>query len=232
MILPKRAKDLTGLKFGSLTAIRPSHKDERNLIHWVYLCNCGKEHTARANTVVYEYKRKGDPELPSCGCIELARKTKHGFRNADDTHPCYKLYRSIRNRCENFKLPEYKWYGAKGVTMCDEWKGDPAAFVEWAIANGYKEGLHIDKDILCKKLGIFPHVYSPETCKFVDAKTNVGFATNRDNHGSHPNVKLSYTQVEEILYKRIVLRETGPALAKEYDVTPSSIYRLERLAKV
>jgi hypothetical protein len=82
--------------------------------------------------------------------------------------------------------------------VCDEWKHDPKAFIEWAINAGYKEGLHLDKDILSQQLGINPPIYSPQTCQWISAKKNIAFATNRDNYGKHPNIKLTHEQVAEI----------------------------------
>ena len=225
------SKDLTGIQFGSLTAIKLSHVGSNYQAFWEYQCACGKLHIARANTVSYVTKHSNNPLLPSCGCMELKLKTKHGYRKQTDTHPLYKVYKSILDRCYNPQLPNYQWYGACGVTICDDWKNNPKAFIDWGIANGYEPGLHIDKDILCDAKGISPHIYSPETCQFISAKANVGYATNRSNYGSHPNVKLSQEQVEEILYKYNVEGIKGPALAKAYNVGTSAIYRILRLGK-
>ena len=65
------------------------------------------------------------------------------------------------------KAKAYKYYGAIGVIVCDEWKNDYLVFKEWAIKNGYKKGLFLDKDILSKELNIVPSIYSPDTCKYI-----------------------------------------------------------------
>lgn len=229
----KRIKDITNQKFGSLTAIKPSHKNERHMWYWVFKCDCGKEHIARANVVAHQHNLKKDPQLPSCGCVELARKTKHGFRKAVNTHPAYKAYRGIMSRCYNPKDRNYKWYGAVGVTMCDEWKDNPEMFVKWSIDNGWKPNLHIDKDILCELKGIKPHIYSPDTCQWVSAKTNGAFATNRDNFGKHPNIRLSHKEVDEILRLFISGEITNKSeLARMFNLkSPSSVSRLIKLAE-
>jgi len=228
MKLTKRMVDLTGQQFGSLTAIAPHHK-YNNMVYWEYRCKCGNTHIARGNTVKHQAS-KGDVDLPSCGCIELARKTRHGYRRANDTHPAYKAYHAIMNRCYNKNVSGYKWYGGSGVTICNEWKSDPEAFVNWAINNGWKEGLHIDKDILCDKLGISPHIYSPETCQWITAKINVGYATNRNNYGKHPNVRLSHADVREIQRLYHSGEETNMSqLARDFGLKSSSSIR--RLVK-
>jgi hypothetical protein len=225
--------DRTGQVFGSLTAKEFSHLGKENsTAYWKYQCVCGKVHTARANTVAYVAKKSTNPELPSCGCKELEQKTKHGYRKLKNTHPAYKAWRGILTRCYDQNSEGYKWYGAYGVTICDEWKENPKAFIEWSLANGWKPNLHVDKDILCKEKGIFPHVYSPETCQWVTAKVNVGFATNRDNFGKHPNVRLSHEDVQNILNDYKNGQTNQSELARKYGLkSPSSVGRLIRLSK-
>jgi hypothetical protein len=224
-----RVKDITNQQFGSLKAIQFNHSHDRQA-YWQYQCVCGKIHTTRANTVSYQAKKalaKGDHELPSCGCVELARKTKHGYRTVKETHPLYRAYRGIMSRCYDKNNHEYKWYGEVGTTICDEWKNNPIAFIEWSLANGWEKSLHIDKDIKSKELGIFPPVYSPETCQWVSAKVNVSFSTNRDNYGKHPNVKLSHQEVREIVQLYNSKQFSGPELTTLYGLkSPASIYRL------
>ena len=227
----KRSTDITGQVFGSLTAMKLDHVSNR-MAYWEYQCKCGNTHIARANTIKYETNKKNDPELPSCGCVELARKTKHGYRKAKDTHPAYRAYRGMMSRCYDTNNSGYKWYGAIGVTVCDEWKDNPEAFVKWSIENDWSKGLHIDKDILCKAKGIYPHIYSPNTCQWVKPQVNVSDATNRTNYGKHPNIRLSQEQVDEIieLYNSNS-KITYVELAKMYGLkSPSSIARLIKLA--
>ena len=224
-----RIKDITGIKFGSLTAIKVAYVKNR-MAYWEYSCVCGKTHIARANTVTHQATSKNDPELPSCGCIEVARKTKHGFRKANDTHPAYRAYRRMMDSCYNPNSKAYKWYGAIGVTVADCWKDNPEAFVKWSLENGWAKNLHIDKDIKCKAKGIYPHIYSPDTCTWTTAKLNVAEATNRTNYGKHPNVKLSQEEVDEILHLYFSGEITNQSeLARMYGVNPSSIGRLIRL---
>lgn len=85
------------------------------------------------------------------------RQWKHG-----DSHKSsiYALWKDIRKRCYNPESWNYKYYGGKGVRMCDAWLNNYPAFRRWAVANGYSKGLHIhrinnDGD------------YSPDNCKFL-----------------------------------------------------------------
>ena len=55
------------------------------------------------------------------------------------------VWQGMKNRCYNTKAESYKNYGARGISVCDEWRNSSTAFIKWAILNGYKEGLEIDR---------------------------------------------------------------------------------------
>lgn len=67
-------------------------------------------------------------------------KIKHGGCGT----PLYNVWKTMRQRCNNPKNQDYKWYGACGVSVCKEWN-DFAKFREWSLANGYCSGMTIDR---------------------------------------------------------------------------------------
>ena len=68
-------------------------------------------------------------------------KVTHGKRHTR----LYTIYANIKTRCYNKKNSRYQLYGARGITMCDEWKDDFQTFYDWAMANGYRQDLTIDR---------------------------------------------------------------------------------------
>lgn len=89
------------------------------------------------------------------------------------TTPLAAVWVSMLHRCNSPINSRYANYGGRGVTVCAEWTNDFDSFADWALSNGWKQGLQIDKDILCKKLGINPPIYSPTTCSIVTRKKNI-----------------------------------------------------------
>lgn len=182
MKLTPRMKDHTGTILGSLTAIHPSHKTApKRAVTWKWLCKCG-------GTVFEEYavlkrinKNFNNPEVPSCGCVKKkvarAMRLKHNLSR----HPLYTKYQSMRERCYVPTSQSYDNYGAKGITICDAWKDNPEAFIKWCLANGWKPGLHLDKDMLCEQQNISPKLYAPHTCQFITASENTIFSNKKRN---------------------------------------------------
>ena len=75
------------------------------------------------------------------------------------THPLYVMWCGMNERCNNPNAGNYKWYGGKGIGICEEWR-DFLTFYRWALANGWKKGLSLDRINGLKN-------YSPENCRFV-----------------------------------------------------------------
>lgn len=82
-------------------------------------------------------------------------------------YPIRKSWYNMIERCTNENHFAYKNYGAKGVSVCEEWLNSFGEFKKWALANGWRKGLQLDKDIIGDG-----KLYSPKTCCFVDLATN------------------------------------------------------------
>ncbi len=109
-------KNIAGPRFGSLTAVSPTHRtlsSGRRMPAWSLKCDCGKIVVAMTVNL-----QKGHHQ--SCGCRrgELIASHYEG-----DTHkPEYSVYRQMLDRCYLTTAPNFKWYGGKGVTVCERWR--------------------------------------------------------------------------------------------------------------
>lgn len=148
--------DLTGQRFGRLVVIERADNSADGRARWLCRCDCGQ-----SKTVLGEHLKKG--RTKSCGCAKSEssskRFKKHGGRNSK----LYRIWSNMKDRCNNPDCKVYSDYGGRGIKVCKEWIDDFSAFQKWALANGYKEGLTIDRKDNDKG-------YSPDNCRWTDRK--------------------------------------------------------------
>lgn len=143
MTLPStRIKDITGQTFGRLTAIRFSHQAEKSrAAYWLCRCSCGSLHTASGAQL-----RCGG--VRSCGCSVKGKRgpVTHGLSLGPDgkRSRLYSIWANMLSRCRNPNISSYRAYGARGITVCEEWTDFPA-FHAWATSNGYAADLSLDR---------------------------------------------------------------------------------------
>lgn len=163
------------LPFGSLfrvlkvvgTYISPGGKKTARLL---CRCKCGNEKVILFSNI---------KNTVSCGCHARAVIKDRCQKYFPRVPLLYKIWQQIIKRCYDKNHAGFKYYGANGVRVCDEWKNDYQKFLDWSLANGYKKGLEIDKDILGGGL-----LYSPMTCCWVPHSVNT---RNRRN-----TIKMEY----------------------------------------
>lgn len=69
----------------------------------------------------------------------------HGLAARGKLHPLYRLLKNIEARCRHPSATHYEYYGGRGITVCREWLDDPRTFVQWAMDNGWRSGLEVDR---------------------------------------------------------------------------------------
>lgn len=101
-------------------------------------CECGTKKVLNIYNVISGHTK-------SCGCLQKEKQYEGHFRHGLVTNKLYGTWCRIKNRCLNTKLKDYKNYGGRGITVCNEWKNDFIPFYNWAITNGYNDKLSIDR---------------------------------------------------------------------------------------
>ena len=135
----------------------------RSYRYGLYECQyCGKEWETTVKSV-----KCGDTK--SCGCVNL--RITHGLR----TNKFYQTWYNMVHRCVSPKNKDYKDYGARGITVCEEWL-DVANFVAWAEeTHPHTEGYTLDR--IDNDKG-----YSPENCTWSDKTTQcINQRVRKDN---------------------------------------------------
>jgi hypothetical protein len=170
--------DIAGRRFGRLVVLGfAGLKGRRSL--WKCKCDCGITKTIVKTSLMSNHSK-------SCGCLndELRRKRSGkncpSYKHGDSRSHLYKTWAAMIKRCYNSNSIHYSLYGARGVIVCWEWHNDnPEGFLnfkKWALENGYKEELQIDKD----KIKPGNKVYCPEYCSFITRREQCN--NRRSNH--------------------------------------------------
>lgn len=186
--------DLTGKKFAMLTVVSRSENSSRGEARWNCVCECG-------NTTTVSGKNLKMGAVKSCGCLLRRPHDTHHLSNTK----LYRIWNAMLQRCNNKNYSAYKYYGAKGVSICKEWANNFLAFYEWSIANGYSDELTIDRID-------YNGNYSPDNCRWVDRKVQ---ANNR-----------TFCKMIEYNGKTQTLMQWCEELGLNYKRVHSRLYRL------
>lgn len=111
--------DLCGLRFGKLLVMAEAGRDKYMNRLWRCQCVCGHETVVPRGSLVGGNTR-------SCGCLQpetvKAIFTQHGGTSGGHSSPEHTAWWNMIQRCRNPAHPKYKDYGARGITVCAEWK--------------------------------------------------------------------------------------------------------------
>jgi hypothetical protein len=111
--MTRRGPDLIGQRFGMLTVTaRATSSKSSGASRWDCVCDCGGTSTA-------ESARLLSGEKTTCGCRGVGWRP-HGHTQGGAS-PTWRTWKSMLARCENAKAPNYEWYGARGITVCERW---------------------------------------------------------------------------------------------------------------
>lgn len=152
-------KDLTGMKFGRLTVLdRADNKGGR--VCWRCKCDCGNEIVTKG-----KYLLNGDAK--SCGCLGGKKfASQINFNHGMTGTKIYHTWQGIKKRCFKQNCKSYKDYGARGITICTEWKDDFQAFYDYVsqLPHFGEDGYSLDR---IDNNGN----YAPDNVRFADRKT-------------------------------------------------------------
>ena len=182
--------DLTGQRFGRLVVLERAESAPNHKTQWLCQCDCGSQVIVRSDSLL-------SGRTLSCGCLQRERTTIHG----ETGDPLYYTWQAMRYRCNNPGNKNYENYGGRGITVCDDWNDDYISFRDWALNNGYEQGLSIDR--INNDLG-----YNPDNCRWATAKQqqnnrrcNVIYSLNGEAH-----TLSEWCDIVNLPYKTVIAR--------------------------
>ena len=200
-----RLIDLTGQTFGYLTVLERGETNVHGHTRWRCRCICGRE------TLVATGKLRSGKTI-SCGCMGLRHATeaklRHGDALSSKTVRLYEIWSAMKRRCFNPNCAPYKYYGGKGVKVCDEWM-EYEGFKSWALANGYADNLTIDR---IDSNGD----YEPENCQWITLAENISRA-----HRHTPK------DIEDKIVQMLRQGISGASICQETGVSRATVHRLK-----
>lgn len=145
-------------KFGVYYIVRELTDRQTQVHSRVYLMECSVCGALRELRKCEAKKVTTCKHICTGGRVSVKHKTWKNKRIAD-------VFYAMTHRCYAEKSKSYKDYGAKGIKICDEWMQDPSKFEEWALENGYKDDLTIDRIDSSKG-------YEPSNCRWIPRRLN------------------------------------------------------------
>jgi len=160
-----RPLDLHGVVFSRLTAIKKVGKDAHGNLLWLCRCSCGNE-----RTVICDNLRRGLTK--SCGCLHREMvairaatfRLTHGHARKGLISPTWRSWHCMVLRCKYPSARNYKYYGGRGITVCDRWR---ESFINFLSDMGERpQGKSIDRINTDGN-------YEPTNCRWATAKEQV-----------------------------------------------------------
>lgn len=153
-------RDLTGERFHRLTVLSRT-RNHGSRACWICRCDCGK-------TVIAETADLKSGNTKSCGCFHREQLAERSVKHKESNSRLYGVWLTMKKRCYNPSSTSYKYYGGRGIKVCDEWETDYFSFRNWAIANGYDKNAPRGKCTL-DRINVNGN-YEPDNCRWVSMK--------------------------------------------------------------
>lgn len=203
---------LEGERYGKLVVMEEAEsiysKTGKMIRRWKCKCDCG-------NITIVRHGDLRNGSTVSCGCYNYEKESAAKTQGYSRTK-LGNVFEGMKQRCNNPKNKNYEQYGGRGIKICTEWLNDPKKFFDWAIKNGYKEGLSIDRIDVNGN-------YEPDNCRWADNEAQcLNQRLRKDNKTGHKGIYYS-----EGVYRVQIRRNKKRYYFGSYKTLPEAVKVLE-----
>lgn len=202
---------LEGQRYGKLVVLKEAEpiysKTGKMIRRWECQCDCG-------NITVVRHGDLRSGRTVSCGCYNYEKESvlkTHGYSRTK----LYDVYIKMKSRCNNPDDKNYADYGGRGIKVCKEWNESPKSFIEWALNNGYKEKLSIDR------INVNGN-YEPSNCRWTDSETQcLNQRIRKDNKTGYKGI-----YIDKGVYRVQIRRNKKRYYLGSYKTLPEAVKAL------
>jgi hypothetical protein len=169
--------NLKGKKFNRLLVLRMSlRKGCSGQIYWKCRCNCGNISFVDTGHLLNNHSK-------SCGCLQKEKTKeihyKHGFSFRKGITKFYQCWQRIKQRCDNYKTNNYKYYGDRGITYDSKWKEFLEFKNDMYFKYIYAKRIYGEKYLSIERMNVNGN-YCFDNCIFIPLKDQ---NKNKRSHG-------------------------------------------------
>lgn len=175
--LPGEVKLVVGKTVNGRTLLESPQGDTKSVL---CRCSCGNEYR-----ITIRHLKYGRTKVCTACASKIFKQTHGAYTGRNRScERLHRIWKAMKERCSPSNRRDQKTYFGSGIRVCEEWANNYPAFRDWALANGYRDNLTIDR--YPNRVGN----YEPTNCRWADQQPQQRNRTNNRHIEAFGETKL------------------------------------------